>query len=225
MRQGSHGALAKTIAILAALLAAAAIEHGVGEILQGSTRPSGLIIESWPGSGAFEALSGEPAMTVIPNVLVAGVITILVAAAFAWWAIWRVEQRHGPLVLGLLSVALLLVGGGLAPPLMGLILTFGATRIGAPARRPTGRPRRVLAAVWPWTVAGSVLGYLTLVPGMVIFAGFALANPGFVYAVSGFSFLALFVALAAARAKDLVSAASGSAARPEPAARRTVLVR
>jgi len=69
-----------TFGLLAGL---AGIEHGVGEILQGSVRPAGPVIESWPGSKAFEILGGEPALTVIPNLLVTGIVAVIVAVAVA----------------------------------------------------------------------------------------------------------------------------------------------
>ena len=67
-----------TFGLLAGL---AGIEHGVGEILQGSVRPEGPVIESWPDSKAFEILGGEPALTVIPNLLVTGIAAVIVAVA------------------------------------------------------------------------------------------------------------------------------------------------
>ena len=67
-----------TFGLLAGL---AGIEHGLGEILQGSVGPEGPVIESWPDSKAFEILGGEPAMTVIPNLLVTGIVAVIVAVA------------------------------------------------------------------------------------------------------------------------------------------------
>ena len=43
-----------------------------------------------------------------------------------------IGRKHGGLVLILLSVALILVGGGLGPPILGVIVGFAATRINAP---------------------------------------------------------------------------------------------
>ena len=45
--------------------ALAAVEHGVGEILQGFGPPDAVVIQSGPDSPAFASLSGEPAMTVV----------------------------------------------------------------------------------------------------------------------------------------------------------------
>jgi hypothetical protein len=41
------------IAIFGILTGLAAIEHGIGEIRQGPTRPTGLLIQSWPDTEAF----------------------------------------------------------------------------------------------------------------------------------------------------------------------------
>lgn len=60
------------IGTLATLAGLAGIEHGIGEILQGSARPEGLVIESWPDAAAMEILQGEPAMITVPDLLISG---------------------------------------------------------------------------------------------------------------------------------------------------------
>lgn len=84
-----------TFGLLAGL---AVIEHGVGEILQGSVGPEEPVIESWPDSEAFEILGGEPALTVIPNLLVTGTAAVIVAVAVLVWSVRFVDRRHGGLV-------------------------------------------------------------------------------------------------------------------------------
>ncbi|RSM49362.1 hypothetical protein DMB66_44880 [Actinoplanes sp. ATCC 53533] len=193
-------AVVSTFGLLAGL---AGIEHGIGEVLQGSVSPAGLAIESWPDSKAFEILGGEPALTVIPNLLATGIVAVIVAAAVAIWSVRFVERQHGGLVLILLCVLLLLVGGGFGPPLIGVIVGFGATRIGAaPGRRP-GRVAQAVGRFWPWVLAAAVLGYLSLLPGTILLGPLLGAdNPGLVYALSAFSFGGLILALASARAED-----------------------
>ncbi|HXF60171.1 MAG TPA: hypothetical protein VNK95_01060 [Caldilineaceae bacterium] len=95
----------------------AGIEHGIGEILQGNIAPNGLVIESWPGSALFRVVAGEPAMTLIPNLLISGVVACLVSALILIWTTLFVQRKNGGLVLILLSLVLLLVGGGFGPPL------------------------------------------------------------------------------------------------------------
>jgi hypothetical protein len=60
------------IAIFGVLAGLAGIEHGIGEINQGSIRPATLIIESWPDASALAILGGEPALTVLPMCCSAG---------------------------------------------------------------------------------------------------------------------------------------------------------
>jgi hypothetical protein len=193
-----------TFGLLAGL---AGIEHGVGEILQGSVRPEGPAIESWPDSKAFEILGGEPAMTVIPNLLVTGIAAVIVAVAVVVWSVRFVDRRHGGLVLILLSVLLLLVGGGFGPPLIGVIVGFGATRIGATPRRRPGRVAQAVGRVWPWILGAAVLGYLSLLPGTILLDQLlGVDNPVLVPALSAFSFAGLILALGAARAEDHVRA-------------------
>jgi hypothetical protein len=91
--------------------------HGPGEILQGNVAPSDVMIKAWP---SLTALGGEPAMTIIPNFIVTGVLAIIFGLIVAAWAGAYVERRMGGLVLILLSIVLLLVGGGIIPPLFGI---------------------------------------------------------------------------------------------------------
>jgi hypothetical protein len=86
-------------------------------MLQGNVAPSGLLISAWPG---FTALNGEPAMTLLPSFLVAGILTIIVGVAVAVWAARYLKHGDGAPVLVLLSIALLLVGGGIVPPIIGI---------------------------------------------------------------------------------------------------------
>jgi hypothetical protein len=83
------------------------------------------------------ALGGEPAMTIIPNLLVTGILTIIVGALLAVWAAKFISRKHGGLVLILLTIVLLLVGGGIVPPLFGIaagviatVLNFMGTKNG-----------------------------------------------------------------------------------------------
>jgi hypothetical protein len=140
---------------------------------------------------------------VLPNLLLSGALTVIIALALAIWSVAFVQRRGGGLVLILLSVALLLVGGGFGPPLIGLILGFAALRMHSAPRRPSRRFLLLLARAWPWILAVGVVGYLALLPGAVLLYYFAgVANETLVYALMIISFAALILALIAARAAD-----------------------
>lgn len=151
-----------------AIMALAGIEHGIGEILQGNVAPEGLMILSWPEAEFFRGLGGEPAMTVIPNLLVTGILTVIVSLALLAWSVGYAHRRYGGLVMVLLSLAMLLVGGGIFPPIFGMLVGLVATRIQAPltwwrARLPISW-RRSLAKIWPWSYALCIFSWLAAFP-------------------------------------------------------------
>jgi hypothetical protein len=194
-----------------ALAALAGVEHGVGEILQGPVRPSSVVIESWPDTARFEILSGEPAMTLVPNMAVTGVLAIITALAVGIWAVWFFQRPHGGLILIGLSVVLLLVGGGFGPPMVTAIIGMAATRIGKERKKEPGLIGSALARAWPWLLGAGLVGYLGLVPGMVLVSRMtSFDNP---YLVSGLMFVAfvgLILSLVAARLHDRLTAGKSS---------------
>jgi hypothetical protein len=133
-------------------------EHGYFEILQGHARPGSLMIAAMGPPCDPEKVWNlcEPAMTVVPSFLITGILATIVGVITMIWAAAFVHRKRGGLVLILLSVALLLVGGGLFPPVIGIVAGIVATRIKAPlsgllGRRP-GRVSRFLAGLWPWSL-------------------------------------------------------------------------
>ena len=117
---------------------------------------------------------------------------------------------RGGLVLIGLSLLLLLVGGGFGPPLIGVIAGVAATRMGREGHRRPGPVRTVLARVWPWLLGAGLVGYLSLVPGIVLvsrFTGFD--DPLVVAGLTVLSFTGLILALVAARAHDRLSGHEG----------------
>ncbi len=100
--------------------------HGPGEMLQGNIAPNGLVIEAWH---ELTVLAGEPAMTIIPSFLVTGVLTVIFGLLVAVWAAKFVQRKNGGLVLIFLSIIMLLVGGGLFPPVFGVVAGIIGTRI------------------------------------------------------------------------------------------------
>lgn len=159
---------ATTFGVLAGL---AGMTHGVGEVLQGSVAPDGIVIHSWTRGPIATNLGGEPAMTLVPNLLVTGVLALLVGLALVVWSIGFVHRKGGGWVLIALSVAMLLVGGGLAPPVIGILAGVAGTGAGAPLfwwrRRLSAGAQRGLARAWPWVYGVTLLNGLFLAIGSV----------------------------------------------------------
>jgi hypothetical protein len=210
-------ALRTVVGVFGLLAALAGMEHGLGEILQGPVAPDGPVFGSWSGNEAFEVLAGEPAFTVLPNLLVSGVVTVLGAGVFAAWAVAGVHRRRGPVVLMGLSLLLFAVGGGFGPPLLGIILGAGASSVAVPSR-PPGPATRAVAKAWPWALGAGVAGYLGLVPGtLVMHALWGTPSESVVYGLMAVAFGGVLLALAGARASNRLEA--WHAAAPSPRSR------
>lgn len=193
------------VATLGTLAGLAGVEHGIGEALQGNVAPAGLAIVAWPGSEPFQVLSGEPAMTIVPSLLVTGILAILASLAYVLWATVLAGRKHSGPILILLSIVMLLVGAGFGSALLGLIVGLTATRINAPLTwwraRPAGA-RRTLGQSWLWLYAACVASWLLLLPGSIILAcvfgtdSVSQAVPVFILSSFGFMLLAYLAGFA-----------------------------
>lgn len=157
------------------------IIHGIGEMLQGSVPTGGIVVNSWTQGPIATYMGGEPAMTILPNLFVTGLATILVSLATLVWSVAFVQRKHGGLVLILLSIAMLLVGAGFAPPIMGILAGVAGLGIHAHTWWGTRFPintQHVLARSWPWVYGICLVNGLFLVAGSLILVyTFELNNP------------------------------------------------
>lgn len=214
---GGRNATVITVRVLGVLAASTGIEHGLGEIRQGSVAPPAVVFESWPDVAAFDPLNGEPAMSLIPNLLVSGVASVLVALALGAVACRHPHRSYSKRLLLGLSLLLLLVGGGFGPPLLGVLTGLLATRIDVrPARLP-GPATRLAARAWPWPLLVATASFLGLVPGTALLhtaTGGDISALVAVLTVTAFTATAL--AIWTARARDRL-AGTCEPARPHTA--------
>ncbi|MBE0477245.1 MAG: hypothetical protein IBX62_09130 [Coriobacteriia bacterium] len=73
---------------MGALAGLTGIEHGLGAVLQGHRPTGGVVFPSWPGSAFFAILNGEPAMSLVQNYLLTGILAIVASLA-----LWRSRSR------------------------------------------------------------------------------------------------------------------------------------
>jgi hypothetical protein len=76
-------------------------------------------------------------MTVVPNFLLTGILSIVMGIIVAIWAAKFIQHKNGGLILILLSIVMLLVGGGLIPLFFGIaagmiaaLLNYQTTNMG-----------------------------------------------------------------------------------------------
>ncbi|CAG0993559.1 hypothetical protein ANAEL_02445 [Anaerolineales bacterium] len=147
----------KTVAMWFGVTAGiAGLEHGYFEILQGNTRPMALAFPSWGPQQCDPTKiwhACEPAMSILPNFLVTGILAMLLSLAIIIWAGWFVQRKQGGLILVLLSIALLLFGGGFFPPIIALVGGLAGTKINKPLSKQPGSITRLAAKLWPWPLA------------------------------------------------------------------------
>ena len=202
------------------------IEHGIGEIVQGNTAPSEMMFPSWGDAELFRIVAGEPAMSIIPNFLITGILAILFSLVFLVWVLRYVDQKkHGGLVMMLLSIVLLLVGGGIAPPIFGIILGAVGTQINSPltwwrTHLPAGL-RDFLAKLWPWSFAVCIAAFLYLLPGSILLdyffgVGSPLMVAVFAFTAIGSLLLTIVAGFAYNSQRQMVSPANRMARQGQP---------
>lgn len=145
----------KTVATWLGILAGiAGLEHGYFEILQGNTRPANpMFFPSWGPQQCDPAKiwhACEPAMSLLPNFILMGLITVLLALVVIVWSAFLIRRKHGGLVLIFLSILLLLSGGGFFPPMIGIAGGVAGTQINRAATGKPGRITRFASRLWPW---------------------------------------------------------------------------
>jgi hypothetical protein len=147
-----------------AFAAIGAIEHGIFEIMQGDVAPAGVMISSMGPPCVPEEIwnACEPAMTILPSFLLTGIVAVVLGMIAMVWSLFFITKRRGGLVLIALSLAMLLFGGGIFPPVIGMVGGAVGTRINTPIawwrKRFSGGAGRFLAALWPWTVVVFFVG-------------------------------------------------------------------
>ncbi len=137
------------------------VEHGFFETLQGNVPTKGVRILAVGPPGLPFPFGHEPAMTLIPNFLVTGIVAMIFGLLIIIWAAMFVQKKHGAVVLILLSIILLLVGGGFGPITLLITASIAAARIDKPLfwwrSHLRANVRRLLAKLWPGFLIAALL--------------------------------------------------------------------
>jgi len=148
----------------------ASIEHGYFEVLQGNAKPDGLFIVSMgpPCDPDIIWNACEPALTIIPDFFITGILAIIFGILTIIWSLGFLQRKHGGGILVLLSIGILLFGGGLFPPFIGIVASIIATRIQNPLTWWRGHAEstasRSLVKLYPW----AIIIYLCIILGQFI---------------------------------------------------------
>jgi len=117
------------------------LEHGFFETLQGNVPPNGLLFAAIGPANRFWPGGTEYALSVIPNLLVTGILAMLASLAVIIWSAAFIHKKFGWVVFLGLSIAQFLVGGGFGQIFIVLAAAAAATQINA-SHRGSGSSRR-----------------------------------------------------------------------------------
>lgn len=157
--------------------------HGIGEVQQGSVNPGSIVFNSWAQGPIATNMGGEPAMSILPNIQLSGMLTLIASTAVLIWSLAFMNRKNGGRVLILLSLAMLLVGGGFGPPLIGILAGWAGTGINAPLKgwraRMSSGSRRTAVQLWPWFFGlAAISGSFLVVGSLILVYLFGLNNAG-----------------------------------------------
>ena len=162
------------VATLGTIFGISGMNHGFFEALQGNIPTGGLFISAIGEAQKMWPHGNEPAFTLLPSFLLAGISAMIVGFAIILWSLGFVHRKNGPTVLILLFVVLLLVGGGVAQILFFPFIWLIATRINQPLtwwqKILPIKIQKPLARLWPSSLAISA--------GLLVFV-LVIATTGF----------------------------------------------
>jgi hypothetical protein len=181
--------------------------HGIGESLQGNVAPGSIYFESWSQGPIYDHMGGDPAISLVPNLLITGILAIVVSLIVMVWSAAFVGRKRGGLVLIGLMIVQLLVGGGVGPIVVGVLAGVAGLGIDAPhafwRERLSSPVRRALAALWPWLFAISLIsGLLLFVVTLILVFVFHTGTSDFYFGIFQLTAVSLLLSVIAGPAYD-----------------------
>lgn len=117
--------------VLGITLAVAGIHHGFFEILQGNTPTSSFLIQSIGPEHRFWIHGSDEAITIIPNFLITGVLSILISTLIGIACLFFLKRKNISGLLLILFILLTLFGGGIGHiPFFLLVCAFSTNLTG-----------------------------------------------------------------------------------------------
>lgn len=153
-----HKATRVIVSLVAMYAAFLGILHGYFELNHSAGTPEGIFIEAIGAScdpaTAFHAC--WPAMTLVPDYQISGILAFSVASLVLVWTMAFIEHKRGCLILCILAGLLLIFGGGFLPPFYIMLAAAASTRINGSLvwwkTHLSSKAQEFLAAIWPWPI-------------------------------------------------------------------------
>ena len=156
-----------TASVIGVLLGLASIlNHGIFEILQGSTLTNGFYIEAIGEEHRFWIHGTEGAFTIIHNFLITGILVLAIGVIIVIWSLRYIHVKNGTKVFLGLLILVTLVGGGIGHILLYLPTWALATRINKSLdwwkNMMPVRLRSILSSLWKYSLLATSISWLIL---------------------------------------------------------------
>lgn len=200
-----------SVATFGSILGIVGIEHGIGEILQGTSIPGSVFIEFWPDDTLYDILANEPAFTVLSGIpiYITGIIAILVSTLIIILSMFFLEKKYSKFIFPVLIILLFLFGGGMAGPiLMGILLSWATFRINSEVnlikkKKPVWE---LLQSLWKIVYPVSIISWFSLWPGLVLLGAVGIIpDASIVYVLSLISLITFILTIFSARVNDTLN--------------------
>lgn len=183
------------------ILGIAGIEHGIGEILQGSKKVGVHFFESWPDNELYEVLAGEPAFSVITEItfINVGIIAIIVSIMMTICSIFFIDKSYGSILFLILNILMFGFGAGFAGPIIigiPIVIFSMFLRRDRTAKIRSDRYMKFIRGSFNIFYALSIVSWFMMWPGFVLISNFYRFSTGMqsiVYIVGGISMVLFFV--------------------------------
>jgi hypothetical protein len=185
--------VASTFGVLAGI---PGIAYGIFETFHGNVATNGIVINAMDPSINLWHGGEVPALSIIPNYLVSGIMAIIFSLIVIIWAIAFIQIKKGWLIWFFLSIIQLLVGGGTAQIMLVPLVCIIASQINSPLtwwhKHLSIKLRSILAKFWFWLLIISSLLYflhytIPIVNGIAgSFIGMSEPNLGLIVGYSAF---------------------------------------
>jgi len=169
------------VAVFGSIFGISGINHGFFEILQGNKLTPGLFVMAIGEAQKMWLHGNEPALTIIPNFMISGVLSVFIGGLIILWSIKFVHLKYGPIILFILFTILLLVGGGIAQIIFFPWICLVASRINkTPIISIMKLPlniQQLFSNIWPFLL--SISGFILVFALFVATTGFipGISNP------------------------------------------------
>lgn len=182
------------------ILGIAGIEHGIGEIQQGSKIVGAHFFESWPDNKLYEILAGEPAFTLFTGLTFTtlGILAVIVSIMIILCSLFFIDKKYGSLMFLILDILMFILGAGFAGPIIiGIPIVIFATVFRGKSNVSSASElyKKFIRSSFSFFYVIAIISWSMMWPGFVLISylyNFPSGGELLIYVVGGISMISFF---------------------------------